>query len=50
MRLPSEQHRVLGAFLPTRRNTLSSGDVLLHPRPERRRVEGLRREEAAHNG
>ncbi|XAE44509.1 helix-turn-helix transcriptional regulator [Nguyenibacter vanlangensis] len=47
MRLSSEQHRALGAFLRARRDALSPGDVGLHPLPGRRRALGLRREEAA---
>lgn len=47
MGFSSEQHRALGTFLRVRRDTLSPGDVGLHPLPGRRRAKGLRREEAA---
>ncbi|MDE7548342.1 helix-turn-helix transcriptional regulator [Acetobacter fabarum] len=47
MRLSSEQHRALGAFLRARRDALLPGDVGLHSLPGRRRTKGLRREEAA---
>lgn len=47
MRLSPEQYRTLGAFLRSRRDTLSPYDVGLCPPAGRRRAKGLRREEIA---